>query len=76
MSPLSGVNRHNGATATTLSRSPLSAGLAVEEFDARDWRKDELRTLARTAPHPQLGQEAGVGGACTDEVDRKRHSDR
>jgi hypothetical protein len=43
-------------TATTLSRPPLSARLAVEEFDARDWRKDELRAFARTLGIPSWGK--------------------
>lgn len=47
-------------TATTLPRPPLSAGLAVEEFDARDWRKDELITLARTLGIPSWGKKPAL----------------
>ena len=48
-------------TATPLPRPPRAAGLAVEEFDARDWRKDELIAFARTIGIPSWGKKPALG---------------
>ena len=47
-------------TATTLSRRPLPAGLPIEEFDARNWRKDELIACARTLGIPSWGKKPAL----------------
>ncbi len=47
-------------TVTTLSPPPLPAGLAVEEFDTRDWRKDELIAFARTLSIPIWGKKPAL----------------
>ncbi len=60
MSPSCITNRLSGVTATTLPRPPIPAGLAVEEFDARDWRKDELIAFARTLGIPSWGKKPAL----------------
>ena len=60
MSPSARVDRQDGVTVTPLSRPPLPAGLAVEEFDARDWRKDELIAFARTLGVPVWGKKPAL----------------
>ena len=45
---------------TTLSRPPLFAGLPVREFDAWEWRKNELTAFARVLGIPSTGTKAAI----------------
>ena len=60
MSPGPPSDRHNDVTATTLPQLPSPAALAIEEFDARNWRKDELVALARTLGIPSWGKKPAL----------------
>ncbi len=47
-------------SSTTLSRPPLFAGLPVREFDAWEWRKNELTAFARVLGIPSTGTKAAI----------------